>query len=62
MQDKNLSTGAAGDDPQSLEKKSLLSRLEQDLKQGIFNAIYVLLKDSDIGLVKFSVLLFIEFL
>jgi hypothetical protein len=43
-------------------KKGWFQRLEEDVKQTVFNVMYMLLKDSDISITKLSILLFIEFL
>jgi hypothetical protein len=43
-------------------KKGWFQRLEEDVKQTVFNVMYILLKDSDISITKLSILLFIEFL
>lgn len=42
--------------------KGMLQRFEDDVKQSVFNVMYILLKDSDISSFKLSILLFIEFL
>ena len=42
--------------------KGWFQRLEEDVKQTVFNVMYILLKDSDISITKLSILLFIEFL
>ena len=42
--------------------KGLFQRFEEELKNSIFNVMYLLLRDSDISVTKLSILLFIEFL
>ena len=42
--------------------KGWFQRLEEDVKQTVFNVMFILLKDSDISVTKLSILLFIEFL
>jgi hypothetical protein len=41
---------------------SFLSKLERDIKYGIFQTMYLVVKDCDISTFKLSILLFIEFL
>jgi len=41
---------------------NMVLRFEEEVKASIFNVMYILLKDSDISALKFSIILIIDFL
>jgi hypothetical protein len=60
-----LTTNAAGEQPNQAGGgviSTFLYKFEQDFKLGLFRTMYMVVKDSEITLTKFSILLFIEFL